>query len=127
MFSSTDFENKVYAFVTKEVNDVFSALLAKGLSQQESFRMQGQMMKALHSVTEETIMQISYGLMLGKPPVTLFRYGSHVFEKVILKDSTTLLVCQRCKRVVTHNDTKEGQGFAKSVVKLGKKCRPDKP
>lgn len=126
MFSATDFENKVYAFVTKEVNDTFSAL-PKGTSQQERFRMQGQMMKALHLVTEETIMQISYGLMLGRPPATLFKYGSHVFEKVILKDSITLLVCQHCKKIAMHNDKKEGEDFAKSVVELGKECNADNP
>ena len=66
MFNPALFEEKIYAFVTQEVNNVFSELLTKGMAGQDGVRVQKQMMEALHSVTEETVMQISYGLLIRK-------------------------------------------------------------
>jgi hypothetical protein len=64
MFNPTLFEQKVYDLVTQEVNNAFSVLIAKGAPSQEGFKIQRQMMEALHSVTEETILHISYGLAI---------------------------------------------------------------
>ncbi len=64
MFNQQEFEDKVYALVTQEVNKVLSKLLNKGRVQQEGFQVQRKVMRALHAVTEETVTQISYGLSI---------------------------------------------------------------
>ena len=66
MFNVKKFERKVYGLVTKEVNTVFSKILIgdKEAVQKEGIKIQQQVMKVLHFVTEETAMQILCGLLL---------------------------------------------------------------
>lgn len=65
MFNPKQFESKVYALVTQEVNQAMSTLWDGGSStHSKGIQLQRQIMKALHSVTEETAIQIFYGLLL---------------------------------------------------------------
>lgn len=65
MFNPKQFESKVYALVTKEVNQAMSTLGDGGSStHSKGIQLQRQIMKALHSVTEEIAVQIFYGLLL---------------------------------------------------------------
>lgn len=68
MFDQIDFERRFYALVTEEVNAVFSALLRSGKSslQQEGLKFQREIMESLHSIAEETAVQIFYGLLTNK-------------------------------------------------------------
>ena len=125
MFSSADFEQKVYDFVTRQVNDIFLDLLARNEVEREGIRVQRQILEALHDVAEETNAQISYGLVIGRPPVKTFRYGSHLFETVALEGSAILLVCRHCKKSAIHDYAKNGQDLISSVSKFGKKCNHD--
>ena len=122
MFNLTLFEQKIYDLVTREVNDIFSNLLARNQVQENGVRVQRQILAALHDVAEETNTQISYGLTIGRPPAKTFRYGSHLFETVALESSTVLLVCKHCKKAVEHDYAKHGEDFEKSTSKLGKEC-----
>ena len=65
MFNAKKFEQKVYRLVTKEVNAVFSKILKgdKREVQKEGIKVQKQVMEILHFVTEETAVQILYGLI----------------------------------------------------------------
>jgi hypothetical protein len=67
MFNPKQFENKVYALVTQQVNKVFSKLL-KGSEkemQAESIKLQRQVMEALHYIAEEVSSQILCGLLIN--------------------------------------------------------------
>jgi hypothetical protein len=68
MFDQIDFERRFYVLVTEEVNAVFAALLRSGETslQQEGLKLQRQIMKSLHSIAEETAIQIFYGLLTNK-------------------------------------------------------------
>jgi hypothetical protein len=127
MFSTAIFEKKIYDFITKEVNNIFSDLLTRNEAEKEGVKVQRQILKTLHEVAEETNAQISYGLMIGKLPVKTFKYGLHLFEIVPWEGSAILLVCRYCKKVVTHNYAKDGQDLVISVSKFGKKCVSVKP
>jgi len=65
MFNAEKFKQNVYELVTKEVNTVFSEILKgdKRAVQKEGIKVQKQVMEMLHFVTEETAMQILYGLL----------------------------------------------------------------
>lgn len=65
MFNAKKFEQDVYGLVTKEVNTIFSKILKgdKRAVQKEGIKIQKQVMEILHFVTEETAMQILYGLL----------------------------------------------------------------
>jgi hypothetical protein len=68
MFNPKEFEQKVYALVTQEVNKAFSKILNsdKEAVQQKGVKVHRQVMKALHLVTEETAIQILHGLLAYK-------------------------------------------------------------
>jgi hypothetical protein len=68
MFNQIDFERKFYALVTQEVNKVFSELVRnrKDSVQQEGLKIQRKIMELLHAITEETAIQIFYGLLVSK-------------------------------------------------------------
>lgn len=65
MFDKERFEQSIYKLVTQEVNAVYSELFQKDTVQQEGFRVQRQIIQALHFIIEETVMQISYGLAIS--------------------------------------------------------------
>lgn len=65
MFDQERFKKSIYKLVTKEVNAVYSELSNKNMVQQEGFRVQRQVIQALHFVIEETVVQISYGLAIS--------------------------------------------------------------
>lgn len=68
MFNQKQFEKKIYALVTQEVNEVFSTLLKTDRStiQTEGIKIQREVMQVLHSIIEETVTQILCGLLLNK-------------------------------------------------------------
>ena len=65
MFNSKQFEEKVYALVTKEVNEAFNLLLKghQDTVQIQGIKLQREMMKVLHGVVSEVAAQILYGLL----------------------------------------------------------------
>lgn len=71
MFDQIDFEQKFYKLVVDEVNAAFSQLKDSNKSSlrddvnliKEGLKMQRQIMEALHSITEEATMQVSFGLL----------------------------------------------------------------
>lgn len=66
MFDPKKFESKIYALVTREVNKAFAKLLnSNGADQTKGIQFHQQIMKALHEVTEETAIQILYGLLVS--------------------------------------------------------------
>ena len=68
MFDQIDFERRFYTLITEEVNYAFSELLEKDSAyvQQEGLKMLRQIMEALHSIAEESVMQGFYGLLANK-------------------------------------------------------------
>ena len=64
MFDEAEFEKRIYGMVTDEVNGVFMKLVKEDEEalQGNGVRMQLSVMKALHGVIEEMIIQMSYGL-----------------------------------------------------------------
>lgn len=71
MFNPTNFEQEVKGIVTREVSAAFKEILEsksrKGLS--EGLKMQNQILSILHSITEETIAQIAYGLIVTREEI----------------------------------------------------------
>lgn len=67
MFNHKQFEDKVYSFVTREINKAFSKLLKSngGAVQVEGIKLHKQVMEALHSIAEEVTTQILYGLLVN--------------------------------------------------------------
>lgn len=66
MFNPKKFESKVYALVTREVNKAFKKLSdSSEENQTKGIQFHQQIMQALHEVTEETAVQILYGLLVN--------------------------------------------------------------
>ena len=72
MFDQIDFERKFYKLIVGEVNAVFSQLMndCERSSQvdliKEGLKMQRQIMEVFHGITEESVMQMSFGLLAHK-------------------------------------------------------------
>lgn len=119
MFDQAEFEQKVYALVTQEVNKAFLGFVDKGRSHRDGVEIQKQVMQVLHAVTEETVIQTSYGLLLHKPSIETFQYESHLFEKITWDDVSAIFVCKNCKKGFMHHYGKNGNDFHKSASKIG--------
>ena len=74
MFDQIDFERKFYTLITEEVNAAFSQLMSSNKFSlrndadliKEGLKMQRQIMEALHAITEESVIQMSFGLLTHK-------------------------------------------------------------
>lgn len=72
MFDQIDFEQKFYTLIVNEVNAAYSKLIndSEGLLQidliKQGLKMQRQIIASLHSITEESVMQMSFGLLAYK-------------------------------------------------------------
>lgn len=65
MFDAIQFEKKVYAAVTKEVNTAFQDENGRKKFG-EGMQILRQIIAILHSITAETIIQTFYGLTMGR-------------------------------------------------------------
>lgn len=61
MFNQQQFEDKLYALVTSEVNAFFNN---REVIPSEAIKAQQQILHSLHFVIEETIAQIVYGVLM---------------------------------------------------------------
>ena len=71
MFDQMDFERKFYRLMVDEVNVAFSQLMNSSEGSQvelikEGLKMQRQIMEVFHGITEESVMQMSFGLLAHK-------------------------------------------------------------
>ena len=71
MFDQINFEQKFYKLIVDEVNAAFSQLMkCEGSLQvdliKEGLKMQRQIMEVFHAITEESVIQVSVGLLAHK-------------------------------------------------------------
>jgi hypothetical protein len=68
MFNAKEFHDEVHALVTKRVNVIFADIVNRKDDSKmiNALKAQRDIVRALHEVTEDTIVQILYGLIVNR-------------------------------------------------------------